>query len=72
METLGSFACFGVARESAASKCANVQTPNLSRGIVHNVLGLGVVGDLEAQMLNKPQMLIKVQMLNSALLPLFG
>jgi hypothetical protein len=34
-------------------------------------LGLGEVGELEAQMLNKPQMLIEVQMFNLALLPPF-
>ena len=35
--------------------------------------GFGLVeeGELKVQMLNKPQMLIEVQMLNSALLPLF-
>ena len=37
--------------------------------IAANGLGLGVVGELEAQMLNKPQMLIEVQMLNLALQP---
>ena len=36
-----------------------------------NGLGLGEEGELKAQMLNKPQMFIDVQMLNSALLPLF-
>jgi hypothetical protein len=36
-----------------------------------NVLGLGEVGDFEAQMLNKPLMLIEVQMFNLALLPPF-
>jgi hypothetical protein len=36
-----------------------------------NGLGLGEVGELEAQMFNKPQMLIEVQMLNLALLPPF-
>jgi len=35
---VGSFACFGVAMESAASKCANARWPLLCpRGIVHNV-----------------------------------
>ena len=33
--------------------------------------GLGEEGELKAQMLNKPQMFIEVQILNSALLPLF-
>jgi hypothetical protein len=34
----GSFACFGVAMESAASKCANERWPLLCpRGMVHNV-----------------------------------
>ena len=36
-----------------------------------NGLGLGEEGDLEAQMLNKPQMFIEIQMFNLALLPLF-
>ena len=39
--------------------------------VAANVLGLGEEGELKAQMLNKPQMLIEVQMFNSALLPLF-
>ena len=39
--------------------------------IVHNVLGLGEVGDLEAQMFKLALMLIEVQKLNSALLPPF-
>ena len=39
--------------------------------VMHNVLELGEEGELKAQMLNKPQMLIEVQMLNLALLPLF-
>ena len=34
-------------------------------------LGLGEEGELKVQMINKPQMLIEVQMLNLALLPLF-
>ncbi|HAI77088.1 MAG TPA: hypothetical protein DCM08_12660 [Microscillaceae bacterium] len=34
-------------------------------------MGLGEVGELEAQMLNKPQMFIEVQMFNLALLPPF-
>ena len=37
--------------------------------IATNGLGLGVVGELEAEMLNKPQMLIEVQVLNLAFLP---
>ena len=36
-----------------------------------NVFGLGEVGELEAQMFNKPLMLIEVQMFNLALLPPF-
>ena len=36
-----------------------------------NGLGLGEEGELKVQMLNKPQMLIEVQMLNVALQPLF-
>ena len=36
-----------------------------------NGLGLAEGGELKAEMLNKPQMLIEVQMFNSALLPLF-
>jgi hypothetical protein len=39
--------------------------------IATNGLGLGEEGELKAQMLNKSQMLIEVQMLNLALLPLF-
>jgi len=39
--------------------------------VSHHVLGLGEEGELKAQMLNKPQMLIEVQMFNLALLPLF-
>jgi hypothetical protein len=41
---IGSFACFGVAMESAASKCANARWPLLCpRGIVHNVCVSAVV-----------------------------
>ena len=43
----------------------------LSFKLTHNGLGLGEEGELKAQMLNKPQMLIEVQMFNLALLPLF-
>jgi hypothetical protein len=39
--------------------------------IAANGLGLGEVGEIEAQMFNKPQMLIEVQMFNLALLPPF-
>jgi hypothetical protein len=41
---VGSFACFGVARECGASKCANAVATTLSRGIVHNVCVCAVVG----------------------------
>lgn len=37
--------------------------------IGYNVLGLGEVGEIEAQMFNKPLMLIEVQMFNLVLLP---
>ena len=43
----------------------------VGRSIGHNGLGLGEVGEIEAQMFNKPQMLIEVQMFNLALLPPF-
>jgi len=36
-----------------------------------NGLGLGEVGEIEAQMLNKPQMLIEIRKFNLALLPPF-
>ena len=36
--------------------------------ITANGLGLGEEGELKVQMFNKPQMLIEVQMFNSALL----
>ena len=36
-----------------------------------NSFGLSEVGDLEAQVFNKPQILIEVQMLNLELLPPF-
>jgi hypothetical protein len=39
--------------------------------VTHNVLGIGEEGAFKEQMFNKPQMLIEVQMLNLALLPLF-
>jgi hypothetical protein len=39
--------------------------------IATNGLGLGEVGEIEAQMFNKPLMLIEVQMFNLALLPPF-
>jgi len=39
--------------------------------IVANGLGLCEEGELEAQMFNKAQMLIEVQMFNLALMPLF-
>lgn len=42
-----------------------------SVGIACNGFGLCEEGELEAQMFNKPQMLIEVQMFNLALLPLF-
>lgn len=46
---IGSFACFGVTMECAASKCANVRWPLLCpRGMVHNVLRVYEVGDLKA------------------------
>ena len=44
---------------------------NASGALFANGLGLGEVGELEAQMFNKPQMLIEVQMFNLALLPPF-
>ncbi len=41
--------------------------------MTHNGLGLGEVGEIEAQMLNKPQMLIEVQKLKfSTSVPHFG
>jgi len=39
--------------------------------MTHNGLGLGEVGEIEAQMFDKPLMLIEVQMFNLALLPPF-
>ena len=39
--------------------------------LAYNGLGLGEVGDFEALMFNKPQMLIEVQMFNLAILPPF-
>lgn len=39
--------------------------------VATNVLGLGEVGDLEAQMFQLAQILIEVQMLNLALMPPF-
>jgi hypothetical protein len=42
---VGSLACFGVAMECAASKCANARWPLLCpRGMVHNVYLCDVVG----------------------------
>ena len=39
--------------------------------LAHNGFGLGEGGELEAQMFNKPQMLIEVQMFNFARMPHF-
>lgn len=47
------------------SSCCN------STLVAANVLGLCEEGDFKAQMFNKPQMLIEVQIFNLALLPLF-
>jgi len=49
--TLGSFACFGVARESAASKSANARSTVIVRAAlsitarVYGGLGLGALGN---------------------------
>ena len=41
------------------------------RTVASNGLGLGEVGEIEAQMFNKPLMLIEVQMFKLAILPPF-
>ena len=58
MERIGSFACFGVAIESAASKCANARWPLLCpRGIVHNVCVSAVVPFISRVTVLRNQML---------------